>query len=76
MLLLTLTVEVRRNQLHRTSRRRLFVFFLLFGLVETAMVLSIDGHIYPFQLFDGVSALIIFGLMGLLFRLSMSDPAD
>lgn len=75
MLLLTLAVEVRRNALHRVvSHRRLELFFLAFGLVETVLVLSIDGVIYPFQWFDAGSAAMIFGAMAILFRLSLSDP--
>ena len=75
VLLLTLAVEVRRNQLHLSiSRRRLASFFLTFGVIETLLVLSIDGSVYPFQWFDGCSALIIFGVMAILFRLSLSDP--
>ncbi|MGI9124906.1 MAG: hypothetical protein ACR2JM_09175 [Mycobacterium sp.] len=78
VLLLTLAVEVRRNQLHRAmSRRRMAGFFILFGLIETLLVLSIDGAIYPFQWFDGISAGVIFGVMGILFLLSLSDgPAE
>lgn len=75
VLLLTLAVEVRRNQLHRLlSPFRLGAFFLVFGLVETILVLSIDGTLYPFQWFDAGSAIIILGLMAILFRLSLSDP--
>ena len=77
VLLLTLAVEVRRNQLHRRNRRILLgVFFSLFGAVETVLVLSIDGELYPFQWFDLCSALIIFGILTILFRLSLSDPSD
>ena len=36
-------------------------------------MLSIDGAVYPFQPFDAASALIIFGLMAILFRLSLTD---
>jgi hypothetical protein len=75
ILLLTLAVEVRRNQLHqRKSRSTLAAFFAAFAIVETILVMSIDGSLYPFQWFDACSALIIFGLLGILFRLSMSDP--
>ena len=75
VLLLTLTVEVRRNQLHRVlSRRRLGAFFVVFGLIEVILVLSIDGTLYPFQWFDACSALIIFGVLAIIFRLSLSDP--
>lgn len=74
LLLLTLAVEARRNLLHReVSRVRLAIFFLGFGIVETILVLSIDGLVYPFQWFDSFSALIIFGLLALVFQLSLTD---
>jgi len=78
VLLLTLAVEVRRNQLHLALSRLLMVaFFLAFGVIETILVLSIDGAVYPFQPFDAASALIIFGVLAILFRLSLSDgPAE
>ena len=76
LLLLTLTVELRRTRRHRgLSRFRSGVFFLVFGLIETTLVLSIDGALYPFQWFDIFSALIIFALLWLIFLLSLSDPA-
>jgi hypothetical protein len=75
VLLLTLAVEVRRNQLHQNrSRRALGSFFTAFGIAETVLVLSIDGSLYPFQWFDAVSALMIFGLLAIVFRLSLLDP--
>jgi hypothetical protein len=75
ILLLTFAVELRRTQRHRRlSRLLLGVFFFIFGLIETILVLSIDGAFYPFQWFDICSALIIFGLLAILFRLSLSDP--
>ena len=75
VLLLTLTVELRRTQIHRGfSRVQLGTSFALFGLVETLLVMSIDGAIYPFQWFDLISALIIFSLLGVLFVLSLVDP--
>ena len=75
LLLLTLAVELRRNELHREfSRLKLVTFFTAFALMETLMVLSIDGAIYPFQWFDACSALMIFAVMALLLRLSLSDP--
>ncbi|MBV9513474.1 MAG: hypothetical protein JO280_05435 [Mycobacteriaceae bacterium] len=75
VLLLTLTVELRRTKLHRgLSRVRLGAFFFLFGLIETTLVLSIDGSFYPFQWFDICSALIIFSLLSILFWVSLSDP--
>ena len=77
VLLLTLAVEVRRNQLHQVlSRVWLGLFFLAFGLIETVLVLSIDGSLYPFQGFDAGSAVVIFGVLAILFRLSLSDPAE
>ncbi|MCX2934067.1 hypothetical protein ORI20_27750 [Mycobacterium sp. CVI_P3] len=77
VLLLSLMVEVRRTQLHR-SRAPLAIglFFLFFALVETVMVLSIDGTVYPFRWSDLMAALLIFGLMTLLFRLSVADNRD
>jgi hypothetical protein len=45
-------------------------------LIETILVLSIDGAIFPFQAFDAASALIIFGLMAILFKLSLSETPD
>ena len=75
ILLLTLAVEVRRNQLHQSrSRPLLAAFFIGFGLVETVLVLSIDGSLIPFQPFDALSALIIGALLAILFRLSLSEP--
>jgi hypothetical protein len=75
VLLLTLTVELRRTQLHRQLPRiRLGVFFFAFGVIETLLVLSIDGALYPFQWFDLFSALIIFSLLAVLFVLSLVDP--
>jgi hypothetical protein len=75
VLLLTLTVELRRTQLHRSvSRVRLGAFFLVFGLIETTLVLSIDGSFYPFQWFDIFSALIIFGLLSILFWVALWEP--
>ena len=77
ILLLTLAVEVRRHQLHRKhSQLLLGSFFFVFGVIETTLVLSIDGQIYPFQWFDICSALIIFGLLAILFRLSMSEAPE
>jgi hypothetical protein len=74
VLLLTLAVELRRTQIHRgVSGVRLAVFFFVFGVVETVLVLSIDGAFYPFQWFDICSAFIIFGLLALIFRLSLSE---
>lgn len=75
VLLLTLMVELRRTRLHRgMSRWALGAFFFTFGAIETVLVLSIDGAFYPFQWFDICSALIIFGLLALLFVVSLVDP--
>lgn len=75
VLLLTLAVEVRRNQLHQSrSRRVLAAFFIGFGIVETVLVMSIDGALFPFQPFDALSGLIIGGLLAILFRLALSEP--
>lgn len=75
VLLLTLAVEVRRNELHREySNLMVRTFFMVFGFVETLLVLSIDGAIYPFQWFDACSAFLIFAVMGILLHLALSDP--
>ena len=77
VLLLTLAVEVRRNQLHLALSSWLMgTFFIAFGAIETILVLSIDGVVYPFQPFDAASALIIFGVLAILFRLALSDGPD
>ena len=77
VLLLTLAVELRRTQLNRRlSRGRLMSFFVIFGLIETTLVLHIDGEIYPFQWFDICSALIIFGLLAIIFWVTFSDPRN
>ncbi len=74
VLLLTLTVELRRTQLHRTQPRLLLgALFLVFGVVETVLVLSIDGSLIPFQWFDLVSALVILGLLAVIFWMSLVD---
>lgn len=74
ILLLTLAVELRRTQLHRGQPRVVLAAFLaVFGIVETVLVLSIDGSLYPFQWFDLVSALLIFSLLGVVFWLSLVD---
>ncbi len=75
LLLLTLAVELRRTELHREfTGWVLGSFFATFGLIETTLVLSIDGAIFPFQWFDACSAAIIFGVMAILFHLSLTDP--
>lgn len=77
VLLLSLMVEVRRNRLHRSAARRfLGLFFLFFALAETVLVLSIDGAVYPFQWSDLIAALLIFGLITMLYRLSVTDGSD
>ena len=73
VLLLTLAGELRRTR-YRGSPRLLAWFFLIFGLIETALVFSIDGAFYPFQWFDSLVGLIIFGLLAILFRLSLMKP--
>ena len=74
VLLLTLVVELRRTQLHRRLPRGVLgAFFVLFGVVETTLVLSIDGALYPFEMFDACSALLIFLLLWLIFRISLLD---
>jgi hypothetical protein len=75
VLLLTLTVELRRTELHRRQSARILLgmFLLAFGVIETVLVLSIDGMFYPFQGIDLLSALTIFGLLIFLFRLSFVE---
>jgi Ca2+/Na+ antiporter len=74
VLLLSLMVEVRRTRLHlSTARKFLGIFFLFFALAETVMVLSIDGEVYPFQWSDLIAALLIFGLITMLYRLSVAE---
>lgn len=69
-----LSVELRRTELHHAvSRFRLGLFFFAFGMIETILVLSIDGVPHPFQWFDLVSALLIFSLLSILFVLSLRD---
>ena len=76
LLLLTLAVELRRTQRHRSlSRWRIGLFLAVFALVEVVLVLSIDGSFYPFQWFDIMSAVMILWLMSLIFRLSLSEPS-
>jgi hypothetical protein len=75
LLLLTLMVELRRSALHQRISRALFgVFFLVFGVIETVLVLSIDGTLYPFQWGDLLSALAIFTLLAMIFVISFIDP--
>jgi len=82
LLLLTLMVEQRRVKLHKRGRsiRRtrviLGLFFLAFGIVESILVLSIDGAFIPFSWSDLAASLAIFGLLALLFTLSMLDAPE
>jgi hypothetical protein len=77
LLLLTLMVELRRTQLHRSLSRALVgVFFFLFGLIETVLVFSIDGMLYPFQWGDLLSALTIFTAMTMIFLTSFIDTGS
>ncbi|MBI3213177.1 MAG: hypothetical protein HYZ38_05115 [Mycobacterium sp.] len=81
LLLLTLLIELRRTALHRTlSRLVVGACFFLFGVIETVLVLSIDGELFPFQWGDLLSALVIFGLLTMIFLIAMVDtrerPAD
>ena len=77
LLLLTLMVELRRKALHRGRSRAVFgVFFFVFGLIETVLVLSIDGMLYPFQWGDLLSALAIFTLLTMIFVISFIEPRD
>jgi hypothetical protein len=79
VLLLTLMVELRRTEIHRSRRFApvlLGAFFVMFGLLETVLVLSIDGAFYPFAWADFIAALIIFGLLAIVFRVSlMQSPS-
>ncbi|MCW2593116.1 MAG: hypothetical protein JWQ86_5543 [Mycobacterium sp.] len=77
LLLLTLMVELRRTALHRTLSRALVgVCFFVFGVIETVLVLSIDGMLYPFQWGDLLSALTIFSLLTLIFVISFIDTGS
>ncbi|MDN4613106.1 hypothetical protein P5G50_01465 [Leifsonia sp. F6_8S_P_1B] len=78
LLLLTLMVELRRVEVHRRgrvvlTRAMLGAFFLVFGVIETILVLSIDGSFIPFSWADLAAGLVIFGLLALLFVLSLLD---
>ncbi len=79
VVLLALMVELRRLEIHRRGRSvvrtrvLLGLFFGLFAVVETVLVLSTDGHFYPMQWSDLVAAIIIFALLLLLFIFSMMD---
>jgi DMSO/TMAO reductase YedYZ heme-binding membrane subunit len=82
LLLIALLVELRRTELHHRgpSRRRtvalLATFFIVFGIIETVLVLSIDGEFVPFKWSDLAAALIIFGLLAVLFVLSLMSSAS
>ncbi|MGH1550476.1 hypothetical protein ACRAWB_15390 [Leifsonia poae] len=81
LLLLTLMVEFRRVELHHRgnialTRVLLGLFFVAFGIVETAFVLSIDGTLIPFSVSDLLAGLAIFGLLALLFFLSFLDTPN
>lgn len=77
LLLLTLMVELRRSALHRSLSRALIgVFFVLFAVIETVLVLSIDGMLYPFQWGDLLSALVIFTALTLIFLISFVEPRN
>lgn len=76
VLLLTLAGELRRTRYMRDKPRLLGLFFLVFGTIETMLVFSIDGAFYPFQWFDSFVGIIIFGLLVILFRLSLADSHE
>lgn len=80
VLLLTLMVELRRTELHRGRRLAPMLVglgFLVFGVVETVLVLSIDGAFYPFAWTDLIAGLVIFGLLAVVLWLSLqSSPRD
>ncbi|GAB3390988.1 hypothetical protein GCM10027568_15860 [Humibacter soli] len=77
VLLLAFTVELRRTELHRRGSKPgwmiagLALFYVVFGLVETAMVISIDGRLFPSKPSDVLSALTIFVLLCLLFVMAL-----
>jgi hypothetical protein len=83
ILLLALTVELRRTELHHRGRSPkltriiLGIFFGAFAIIETGCVMSIDGHLFPTRPSDLIVALIIFVLLWLLFLLSLvNSPHD
>jgi hypothetical protein len=77
VLLISLLIELRRTELHHRGRSRsrtrfvLAAFFATFGIIETTLVLSIDGKLIPFEWSDLAAALIIFALLAMLFVLAM-----
>jgi hypothetical protein len=76
LLLLTVLIEMRRTALHRkVSRILIGAFFVLFAVIETVLVLSIDGELYPFQWGDLLSALAIFGLLSMIFVFSFIEQS-
>ncbi|WP_158866711.1 hypothetical protein [Leifsonia sp. AG29] len=82
LLLLTLMVEQRRVKLHTRGRSvvvtrvLLGAFFLAFAVVESVLVLSIDGSLIPFKWTDLAISLAIFGLLAVLFMLSLLEAPD
>lgn len=76
VLLLTLAGELRRTRYLRDKPRLLALFFFVFGTIETMLVFSIDGAFYPFQWFDSFVGIIIFGLLALLFKLSLEESRE
>lgn len=76
VLLLTLAGELRRTRYLTDKPRLLALFFFVFGTIETTLVFSIDGAFYPFQWFDSCVGIIIFGLLALLFKLSLEDSRE
>jgi protein-S-isoprenylcysteine O-methyltransferase Ste14 len=80
VLLLALMVEVRRTEItqragseHR-ARVLLGAFFGSFAVVETLLVVSIDGRVLPPRWSDLIAALVIFVLLWFLFAMSMVAP--
>jgi cytochrome bd-type quinol oxidase subunit 2 len=77
VLLLALILEMRRTEMHlrgrsiRKTRIILALFFGAFAVIETVLVLLIDGRLFPARWSDLVAALVIFALLWLLFVLSM-----
>ena len=79
LLPLSLMVERRRVQLHKRGRSvlrtrvLLGLYFLAFRVIESALVHSIGGALIAFALGDLLASLAIFGLLAVLFALSMLD---
>ncbi|MGG7507510.1 hypothetical protein [Plantibacter sp. YIM 135249] len=83
VLLLAIMIELRRTRMHLRGRSVLrtritiAALFGAFAVIETLLVLSVDGHVLPARWSDLAAASIIFGLLWLLFVLSMMpDPRD